>query len=156
MGGLLLSQYIDNKIKENNEKRYYVGCLILDTKNTNPKTYLGFGTWSLWGSGRVPVGVDTSDSDFNAAEKTGGEKSHKLTIPELPKHKPSITSWINSNSQVWGDGVNNNRAFTNVASDGNGTSQTADDFKGIGYVGEDKAHNNLQPYITCYIWKRIS
>ena len=61
-----------------------VGHIRMDTTNTNPATYLGFGTWVLWGAGRVPVGVKTSDSSFNTVEKTGGSKtaniSHTHTI----------------------------------------------------------------------------
>ena len=61
-----------------------VGHIRMETTNTNPATYLGFGTWVLWGAGRVPVGVNTSDSSFNTVEKTGGSKtaniSHTHTI----------------------------------------------------------------------------
>lgn len=35
------------------------------------------GTWVAWGKGRVPIGVDTSDVDFNTVEKTGGNKTAK-------------------------------------------------------------------------------
>lgn len=82
---------ISNKILEDNKKKYYVGKLIFDTKNVNPATYLGFGTWQLWGSGRVPVGVDTSQTEFNTVEKTGGEKTHKLTVAELASHTHTFT-----------------------------------------------------------------
>jgi len=47
---------------------------------------LGFGTWSAFGSGKVPVGFDSADSDFNSAEKTGGAKTHTLTTAEIPSH----------------------------------------------------------------------
>lgn len=61
-----------------------VGHIRMETTNTNPATYLGFGTWVLWGSGRVPVGVDTTDNDFQTVERTGGSKtvniSHSHTI----------------------------------------------------------------------------
>ena len=42
----------------------------METTNTNPATYLGFGTWISWGAGKVPVGVDTADTDFATVEKT--------------------------------------------------------------------------------------
>lgn len=68
----LIDEGIASIIKEENKKRYYIGSLIFDTKNINPSTYLGFGTWQLWGSGCVPVGVDTTQTEFNIVEKTGG------------------------------------------------------------------------------------
>ena len=41
----------------------------METTSVNPSAYLGFGTWELWGKGKVPVGVDSGDSDFNTVEK---------------------------------------------------------------------------------------
>ena len=50
-----------------------VGSIYMNATNANnPSTYLGFGTWSAFGAGRVPVGFDGSNALFNAAEKTGG------------------------------------------------------------------------------------
>lgn len=69
---------------------YPVGKLIFSTENVNPGTYLPGTTWELWGSGKVPVGVNPDDTDFNAAEKTGGEKTHVLTVDELPAHNHSL------------------------------------------------------------------
>ena len=55
------------------EQIYPVGSIYINASvSTNPATLLGFGTWTAFGSGRVPVGYNASDSNFNAAEKTGG------------------------------------------------------------------------------------
>jgi hypothetical protein len=54
---------------------YPVGAVYISTLSTNPATLLGRGTWSAFGAGRVPVGVDANDSDFDTAEKTGGTKT---------------------------------------------------------------------------------
>ena len=62
-----------------------VGSIYLSVSETNPSTYFG-GTWEQWGKGRVPVGVDTSQTEFSIVEKIGGEKTHKLTNNELAKH----------------------------------------------------------------------
>ena len=64
---------------------YPVGSIYMSVNATNPSELFG-GTWVAWGSGRVPVGVDTSDSDFLTIEKTGGEKTHELSINEMPSH----------------------------------------------------------------------
>lgn len=54
---------------------YPVGCLYLSTNGTNPAASLGFGTWSAFGAGRVPVGFDGADPAFDADEETGGAKT---------------------------------------------------------------------------------
>lgn len=54
---------------------YPIGSIYISTSGINPGGVTG-GTWVAWGNGRVLVGVNTSDSDFNTAEKTGGNKTH--------------------------------------------------------------------------------
>jgi len=62
---------------------YPVGVIYMSVNATSPATLFG-GTWTAWGTGRVPVGVDTADTDFNTVEKVGGEKTHLLTAAEMP------------------------------------------------------------------------
>lgn len=85
-----IDKIIADKILEDNKKKYPVGKIIMSTTNTNPSTYLGFGTWKLWGSGRVPVGVDTGQTEFNSSEKEGGEKTHTLNVTEIPTHSHMV------------------------------------------------------------------
>ena len=68
---------------------YPVGSIYLSVININPSEYFG-GTWVSWGSGRVPVGVNSSDSSFNTVEKTGGSKTHSHTI--TVNNKAAFTS----------------------------------------------------------------
>lgn len=118
-----------------------IGHIRMETTDVNPATYLGFGTWVLWGAGKVPVGVDTADTDFSTVEKTGGEKTHTLTISEMPKHRHA-TSYGDTEG---GDG--SGYRYSNTT----GTSTQI-----VQEAGGSQAHNNLQPYITCYMWKRVS
>lgn len=139
---------INNKILADNKKKYHIGKIIMSTSNTNPNTYLGFGTWVLWGSGRVPISVDVNDSDFSTVEKTGGEKKHKLTIGELPKHRFGVGSRGFSNE-------------ANIAAAGNSIGMEFLGDKAYSqyyteYLGSNEEHNNIQPYITCYMWKRTA
>ena len=68
-----LDTIILNKIKESLLIAFPVGTIIEKNDSTNPSSYLG-GTWELYGNGKVTVGIDTSDSDFNTVGKTGGSK----------------------------------------------------------------------------------
>lgn len=126
-----------------------VGDIIFSTSDENPSTIYG-GTWVAWGKGQVPVGVDTSDSDFNTVEKTGGEKEHTLTVDEMPSHS-HIQTW-NGNIMVGGGsgGESTNGSYLNEG--GNGTYPATL----TNNVGNSHSHNNLQPYITCYMWKRTA
>lgn len=115
-----------------------IGTILVNISNTNPSTYIG-GTWVAWGTGRVPVGVDTGQTEFNTVEKTGGEKTHVLTITEMPSHTHPVTQTF-----VTAGGV----GVTAITYSANSSS--------TGPQGGDGAHNNLQPYITCYMWKRTA
>lgn len=65
---------------------YPVGSIYFSTNSTNPATSLGFGTWSAFGAGRVPVGLDAGQTEFDTDEETGGSKTHTLTSSEMPSH----------------------------------------------------------------------
>lgn len=106
------------------------------------QTALGGGTWQVWGSGKVPVGVNTSETEFNTVEKTGGEKTHTLTVDEMPSHthKTHIDT-----SRVWTANAGNQ--FYGATT----VMQTQENAP----TGGGQAHNNLPPYITCYMYKRI-
>lgn len=124
-----------------------VGSLFFSTTPTNPSAWMG-GTWQLWGSGRVPVGVDTSQTEFNTVEKTGGEKTHKLTVAESASHSHGFQG--------------GNALFTRKDQDVKGLGGGGYWVEGVGSIpntsnaGGDQPHNNLQPYITCYMWKRTA
>lgn len=138
----------------NNEKMYPhpyypVGSIYLSVVNTNPSKWFG-GTWELISQGRTLVGVDTNDADFNTVRKTGGEKTHKLTVNEMPSH--------NHNLQVVKDLVYDSGSTLPKGADpqGRNTGWATQENYPIKNTGGDQAHNNLQPYFTCYIWCRTA
>lgn len=156
--------FVDAFVQECLLKIYPVGSIYMSTSNVSPQTFLG-GTWISWGAGRVPVGVNTTDADFETVEKTGGEKAHILTMGEMPSHSHNI--FVKSR-EITGNPyypTEQGVIMTNVASGtaisapvpGLGSSYNG----GVGQfgmtsVGGDASHNNLQPYITCYMWKRTA
>lgn len=119
---------------------YPVGSIKMTTTSTNPSTYMG-GTWVAWGAGRVPVGVDTAQTEFNTVEKSGGEKTHTLTVDELPEHNHDIPIMGTKKPRI---------TITNITTNIDEEYSTID----TDNTGGGEAHNNLQPYITCYMWKR--
>lgn len=54
-----------------------VGSVFIAVVATNPNTLLGYGTWSAIAAGRVLVGLDSGDTDFDTVEETGGAKTHQ-------------------------------------------------------------------------------
>ena len=69
---------------------YPVGAIYMSINPASPSLLLG-GTWATWGTGRVPVGVDTSQADFDTVEKTGGSTTVALTSEELAAHIHGFT-----------------------------------------------------------------
>ena len=64
-----------------------VGAIFISVDSTNPATSLGYGTWVAFGAGRVLVGLDSGDTDFDTVEETGGAKTasynHDLVANKL-------------------------------------------------------------------------
>jgi hypothetical protein len=56
-----------------------VGAVFIAVVSTDPATLLGYGTWSAFGAGRVLVGLDSGDTDFDTAEETGGAKTKSIS-----------------------------------------------------------------------------
>lgn len=130
---------------------YPVGAIYMSVVNTSPATLFG-GTWSAWGSGKVPVGVDTGQTEFNTVEKTGGAKTHTLSVTEMPSHSHAIQ---NGGTDVYGFARMSANATTFLQTNGSGV-RVKEDYTTFANTGGGGAHNNLQPYITCYMWKRTA
>ena len=119
------------------------------TTPTEVNTLLGVGTWEAFGAGKVPVGIDSGDTDFDAVAETGGSKTHTLSIAELPAHGHSQNSSGGSSTIQF---AQNSPSGNPRYADGSGS----DGSRSVGNTGGGGAHNNLQPYIVVYMWKRTA
>lgn len=170
------------------EKVYPIGSIYMSVNSTNPSTYFG-GTWVAWGSGRVPVGVNTSDTNFSTVEKTGGASSVTLTAAQsgVPAHAHGLNSHthsLGSHTHTVTNGLAYKVGTTTIGRKNVGSgsslvtfaSTTANDLiygatadAASGKTGAasgntanstaknaTSAHTNLQPYITCYMFKRTA
>lgn len=126
---------------------YPVGSIYMNaTNSTNPATLLGFGTWVSFGAGRVPVGINPSDTDFDTAEETGGAKNHTLTLSQIPSH----THTISGNISRSGFSFEHHQFNSRMPGENYDTNPT------VSNAGGGQGHNNLQPYIVVYMWKRTA
>lgn len=128
---------------------YPVGSIYMSVNNTSPQSFLG-GTWVAWGAGRVPVGMGSNGTtNYTIVEAIGGEEKHTLTTEEMPSHRHQNLYTYNgeaigtagSATSTTGRGAipNGNYGYGSIAT---------------GYEGGGTSHENRQPYITCYMWKR--
>ena len=86
--------------------------------------------------GKVPVGLDSSDTSFDTIGETGGEKTHTLITDEIPSHHHDV-GWDYEGSTGGGHGTLLRATWDNPA------------YKYDTYnTGGGQAHNNLQPYIV--------
>lgn len=119
-----------------------IGIVISTFDGRNPGSYLG-GTWESVGRGRVLVGVDPKDKDFSSVGKTGGSKEMQAHI-----HGIGLSS-SGDDAKELGTGV----AYGVPYSTGdNGTVKKYTAGTQIAGTGNS---DNLQPYITCYMWRRV-
>ena len=152
-----------------------VGHILMTTSNVNPGTYLG-GTWTAWGSGRVPTGVNADDTDYNKPEKIGGAKTlnlaHSHTVNGhthgLSDARAAIgrsSANINTISYANGgnpQGVTFDRLLSTAPGVSGGSWEALDTVPIYGITGSSSPGTNSQlgyrdirqPYITCYMWKR--
>ena len=85
--------------------------------------------------------VDTSDSDFSTVKKTGGEKTHQLTADEM---------WTNGFASLDTGKTQELWCVGEIKTYGSGSYKIERASFSRG------AHNNLQPYMTVYIWQRTA
>lgn len=136
----LIKTDIKNQVLEGLKLAFPIGQPYITQTNTNPSTILGFGTWERV-KGRVLVGLDEEDTDFNAIGKTGGSKNVTLTINQIPAHTHTYSITNQDGEKGWSKNGNWNSSGTHTT----------------GSSGGGQAHNNLQPYqVVGYMWIRTA
>lgn len=108
--------------------------------------YMGF-TWELTLIGKMPIGIDVNDKDFSQIGKSSGEKTHKLTTAEMPKHTHTLKT--GARTAVWAE-PNYAISYQYQA------ASTINSAEGMESSGSSQAHNNMPPYEVVAFWKRIS
>ena len=145
-------------------KIYPVGSIYMSMSATNPHDLFGVGTWKRISQGRMLLGAD--DSTYKAGA-TGGEATHTLTVNEIPAHSHGISTSGNHSHYFYGSD-NDNGPLTEgdgLDTEGNShftrnvrfaTSSAGAHTHTISNSGGGAAHNNMPPYLVCYIWQRTA
>lgn len=137
---------LKKQVEEILNKVYPIGSIYITVSNVSPHTLFG-GTWTKWGTGKTIVGVDSTNSDFEEPEMEGGEIEHTLTISEIPSHYHTLGYDVRRDATSFGS----SGSLPQVAG---GT--VADSAPMTNNVGGGQPISLMQPYITCYMWKRTA
>lgn len=140
---------------------YPVGSIYQSMSTKSPVDFIG-GTWTK---------ITTFLYGANAANQTGGEATHKLSLNEMPAHNHNGSTGgagghnhsIDGRIIAWyGPGGGNvlqgsGNYFGSVGTfGGQSTSEVGNHTHTIASNGGGAAHNNLPPYTTCFIWYRTA
>ena len=131
LGGMTLTQIFD--------ALYPVGCIYQSTVSTSPAELFGVGTWE-----QLKDRFLLAAGDRYSPGSTGGESEHKLTQNEMPAHTHDVKSW----------------SYGTIAGGDYNTINIKNDVKNATLVSEStggsQPHNNMPPYLSVYMWKRVS
>lgn len=83
---------------------YPKGAIYTTTSKEFDPNLFFMGNWTRFGEGKTIIGVDVNDTDFNESEKTGGSKTEKLTIEQMPVHTHIINGDGNHAHGIHGSG----------------------------------------------------
>ena len=134
-------------VQEVKEMMHPVGSIYMSTSSTNPSSLFG-GTWVAWGSGRVPVGVNTGDGNFNTVEKTGGTATETLSVSQIPSHTHTFTG---SAVTSGGNSVTPSASFTGKAvTTGNNNATPTASFTGkaVNTGNQSAGHTHSIPSLS--------
>ncbi len=131
-----------------------VGAVFISILDTDPSELLGYGTWESIGSGKTLIGLDASDTDFNALEKTGGAKA---VLPAGTLSAPTFTGTplgththaVTTHGATTGADFDAVTALTAASAGTPAGTVSAPVFTG-------SPSSVVQPYLTVSIWKRTA
>lgn len=147
-----LAGNLQNQINEYWKKIYPVGSIYMSINNTDPSILFG-GKWEEWGAGRVPISVNKDDTNYNTAEMTGGSERKELRAMIGAVNSDTGTIGYRTAYPVTGEDMGSYTMLIHGTSGGPGVFGANHTTPVKEVDGKDLSL--LQPYITCYMWKRV-
>ena len=125
---------------------YPVGSIYLSYNHVNPANLFG-GTWT-----RIENAFLWASTASDTIGVTGGEKTHTLTVNEMPRHKHNVGAYKSTDGA--GSALD---AYTALVSTSNGADTTSKYYtSGTLSTGGSQPHNNMPPYIQVSVWRRTA
>ena len=117
-----------------------VGTIHCTIDPANPATYLGYGTWIAFGAGKVMVGIDPADTDFDTVQETGGAKTTNVGshTHSVPAHTHPTGTQVDNNLDLSTVQVNDGTEPAGTTGTGSGTASI------------------VQPYVVVFMWLRTA
>lgn len=149
------------------DKVYPIGSVYISANDANPNVIIG-GTWEEFATGRTLIGYNPDDDDLKTIGMTGGEKTHTLTIEEMPSHNHSAstggagkhkhTVGYRKRQDAYGKGTMDAMHWNMGTASTIETSEVANHSHTVTVenAGSGMSHNNMMPYITVRMWKRTA
>lgn len=163
---------------------YPIGSIYMSTNSTDPGTLFG-GTWQALNEGRVLIGASAShpagetggeethtlttrempSHSHSGSTDSAGSHSHSGSATSSGDHKHSITygSGEQYSTMPQYDYYGTSRSTMYTSSAGSHSHSVSIDSNGshshtvtINSTGGGQAHNNMQPYLSVYMWKRTA
>ena len=142
-------------------KIFPVGAVYITYDKNNPGTFLG-GTWEQFGQGRTLVGEGTGNDgstsmSFTSDNRQYGEYKHKLSVSEMPSHRHGTNDGWDGYSAI-DYRIGKSIKFTTLMTNKNISTDSIyqNDSTVTNSVGGSQSHNNIQPSLVVYFWKRIA
>ena len=138
-------KHIEDGIADLYNAIFPIGQIVIKGDNEDYSNWLGF-TWERTAVGKVLVGIDSTDTDFNEIGKTSGEKKVTLTVAQMPKHSHEVKYGTTANL-----GLNSGTTGYKLNYENGGAQQ----LNAI-TAGGGEAHNNSHTYQVVAHWNRIA
>ena len=142
-----INDALSTAIVNNNKATHPIHSTKITFNNVNPSTYITGTTWELVAQGKTLIGVDENDTDFNTAGKTGGSKTHTMTVNELVPHVHGQVVTTGS-----GGGISGRADYKEDGTSMNAYPQGCN----TDSAGGGQPFSIMPPYITVYIWERTA
>jgi len=132
---------LDDQPKEIYNTVFPIGAYFITSSETNPAVMFG-GKWELV-KNRFIVGA----GDKYKVNSLGGEEKHQITSDEMPSHSHRTVNrggLYSFGGEPTSTGPAEGRGYRTYLFE----EETS-------WVGGNKPHNNMPPYISAYLWRRV-